>query len=281
MTTGVHSGKYAVVNGVDTVREWTVTDDLTLQRYVASNTLIGSGRTRGVRSWQGSFRQFGGRPVLMPNDVFEFAGYTAPDDVSLGFPGLVYKGSARVAQVAISWNWEAGEILGIETQFHGHLQLATETDALFDSTIPEPPPVHGTKIDCDTIEIPNCTNATLTLLADLPSYVNSSTFIGQDIWTGRRNGPLDWNLAVTVQDNRQSQLPAVGAISELRAYIDSTDFWRLKWGQRRGTSLTANRETGAIITQTLNWEMAGFKNGDVGEITLPGEAEPWWPVSGS
>lgn len=283
MTTGVHSGKYGVVNGQETVREWTITDNLSLTRYVASNTLIGSGRKNGIRAWSGSFSQYGHKPTLLPNDVFAFRGYTAPTDPGVSPAGLVYFGQARVSQVAVTWNWESNEIISTETQFTGHLALATEHETEVDISVPDPLTPSGTKIEADDVEIPNLTTATLTLTADVQTYVNSSTHITGHTWTGVRNGPIDWTLAVTMQDVRRgAPVPTIGSDSELKLYVDDTDFWLLEWGQLGDiTGISVNRESGAIIQQTLNFAMNGFNDGEVGQIVLPGEVSPWWPASAS
>lgn len=284
---GIHSGKFGVVDGQSTVRNWNIVDTMNNPKFVASNTKFGTGRRRGVHDWTGNFQQYGATPTIMPGDVFAFLGYTAPTgDVANG-AGERGTGNAIVDSVNINWNWKGGEILNSALNFSGHLALAWAQGAdIDDASDPNAPEVAGTKIEYAIglgafAELTDLISASLTISAANQSYVNSSSHIAGKTWTGRRSGPIDWTLAIVHESEIRGAFPFnKGDDISLRLYIDDTDFWLLKWGKVKDfTNLTADIETGAILNRTINIEMNGFVDGDEGEITLPGETAPWWPAT--
>lgn len=276
----VHSGKFGVVNGQSTIRNWTVTETRNNVRYRASNTRGGSGRVPGVHSWQGSFAGMGGLPLVMPGEVFTFAGYTAPTDNVLGANGQRITGQAIVDNIAITWDWAAANPVSYQVNFSGHLDPTwTSAAALSDATIPEIEPPCGIifeySIDDGTTfaELEDLTTATLTLTAENQSYVNSST----NCYTGRIAGPFDWTLAITQQsDERAGGAFDIGDNLVLKAYTNPTEYWLLKWGMLKDfTGLNVDRESGAILQRTMNLEMNGFVGGAVGKVEKPGAATFW------
>lgn len=283
---GVHSGKFGVVNGEETVRNWSINDEQALQSYVASNTLFGTGRQPGIESWTGSFQKFGYMPNTMPGELLAFVGYQAPDDDVSG-NGMRYSGQAMVSQLQINWNWGAGEIINSQIDFAGHLALTAAVGAeITDASFPTVPPVTVTKIEYapgpnfDTFEELDClVSAQLTFQCALQSYVNSCTIVASRLWTGQKAGPIDWTLAITQQDNARTLTK--GQQVALRLYVNATEFFLLKWGRLQNyTGINVDRQTGAIISQTLNFGMDGFDTvgEDVGQIVLP-DATVWWPAS--
>lgn len=291
---GVISGKFGVVNGVDTVRNWSIEDAHDVKTYVASNTKFGTGRKTSVESWSGSFSPYGHTPVWMPGDDFSFVGYTGPDSQLPGGTGLRYSGTARVGQVTVNWGWQGGEIINHQTNFSGHLALTATAAgaAVSDLVVPRVPTVIGTKIDYSTdgnvwTEWTNLLSATLTLTCALQAFVNSSTVVSGRLWTGQRPGPLDWTLAVNEQDNRRS-LFAKGDVLYLRLYVTASLYWELKWAKVINfTGLTVDQETGAIMQQTVNFGMDAFDPtqttydpDSIGHVLMPGGAQ-WWPISGT
>ena len=282
---GVHSGKFGVVDGESTVRNWSISDEQELQSYVASNTLFGTGRQPGKESWNGSFQSYGYLPGVMPGESFAFIGYQAPDDDVSG-NGMRYSGTAVSSQLQINWNWGAGEIINSQVDFAGHLALTAASGAeITDSTFPSVPPVTVTKIefapgpDFDTFEELDCLlTAQLTLQCALQAYSNSCTIVSNRLWTGQKAGPIDWTLSVTSQDN--SRPFTKGQQVALRLYVNATEFFLLKWGRFQNyTGITVDRQTGAIISQTMNFGMDGFDTvaEEIGQIVLPDDSI-WWPT---
>lgn len=276
----VHSGKFACVNGRSTVRNWSINDANAPAKVVASNTLGAHVRKKGVRSWTGSFAAFGAVPLVLPRETFTFTGYTAPDDDASG-AGEQYSGTAMVSSVVITWNWANGEPLSYVCNFDGHLALSTSSGTTTDATAVDAPIVALTKVQYDPgsgyVDLPNLTQAVLTISAANQAYVNSSTVVSGQLWTGRKAGVLDWTLALSQQDNiRVSGIFNVDDDVKLKLFTDATLFWELWWGHvREFTGIQANTETGAILARTINMDMNGY-NAANGKINKPG-AVVWWP----
>ena len=182
---GVHSGKFGIVSGKSTVRQWTIAEQASQPKAVASNTALGTARKRGVHSWNGTYQAYGAQPQVMPGDTFNFIGYGAPTNDTHGGTGLRYEGDCVVSGVSIAWDWKAGAIIGHTVTFAGHLEL-TKTAAGADpgdTTVPTIPETTGTKIQFSLAnlnsftDLPNVTNCTLNINAMMEAYVNSSTYI--------------------------------------------------------------------------------------------------------
>lgn len=273
---GLHSGKFGVVNGQSTVRNWSISDTMNNPKFVASNTQGGTGRRRGIRSWSGSYNQYGVYPVALPGQIVSFGGYTAPDNDVSG-NGKRYSGNIIIDSIAATWNWGSGDILSLVTNFSGHLALSSSTGSYSDATDPTTPEVCGTKLEYSTDgstwdELTNLTQAVLTITSANQAYVNSST----NCETGRKPGPLDFTLALTRQECDTEADFAKGDDLQIRIYDTDSTFWLLKWAKvKEFTGLTVDTETGAIIQHTVNLEMNGFVDGDVGQIVLPDDSVLW------
>lgn len=286
----VHSGRFGVLNGVSTVRNWSINDLSSPQRFVASNTLGGSGRRPGARDWNGSYGAYGGNPGVMPGEAFSFSGYAAPDNDTAGGVGTIWAGTAIVDSVAITWNWANQEIISHVVNFsaNGALTSSASQTALSDATTVDAPAPCGTKITYGTpgsggfgTDWENLVQAVLTITAENQTYVNTDTVVSSECWTFRKAGPIDWTLAVTEQNS--DGLPTdvdIAQDEEFQILVDETDFWHLKWGHVGDASgLTVDRETGAIIERTVNIAMSGFVGGSTGNITVPGAVSDWWPFA--
>lgn len=267
---GVHGGKFAIVNGVPGMRNWTVTENRPAAKAVNSATRNGTARRAGPANWSGSFAQHGHTPPVMPGESFSFIGYTSPtNDVSGS--GQTYSGTARVSNVVITWDWAAAAIISMVTNFTGHLALANGTGSYADSTDPVLPEMCGLAVtwgDADTV-IANLTQAVLTISSALQTYTNSSTAC----WQGVLGGPIDWTLALTQQDDERVAELATGEETHFKLEVDDTDYWHLGYGHIENYSnMQANRETGAIIARTINIAMNSNKVADssIGWISKPG-----------
>lgn len=283
---GLHGGKFGRVNGIDTMRLWTIMEQAAQPKAVASNSALGTMRKRGVHSWSGTYQAYGATPVAMPGSIFSFQGYGCPtDDVSGN--GLVYEGDAMVSQVVITWDWRTGALIGHVVTFAGHLDLGKSLAAdPGDATEPALLETTGTKVQWSAgnlssfAELPNVTNASLTIKAAVEAYVNSSTYVGGKAWTGQVSGPVDWSVQIGQQDDeRLTNIFDIDDVIELKLFTTSALFWQLKHGIVRDFSgITVNRETGAIIGRTINVDMNGYYGTTRGAITKPG-AIAWWPFS--
>lgn len=281
---GIHSGKFAAVNGRSTLRNWSINKTSDLKRYVASNTKGASGRRRGNLDWTGQWSAYGGYPGVMPGENFEFSGYTAPGDDTEGGNGPVYTGNALVDSVAVNFNWEAGDIISHTVNFGANGPLVQSSSALSDTTTPDVPSIIEIPVMYDMLgggsgatELCDIVSATLNILSDNKTYVNSCT----DGQTYRKAGPIDFNVALVMQNDDIDGLPFdIGDSLRLSLFVDDTNYWDLEWCMvKEFTGIQVDRETGNIIQMTINLEMNGFdpENDGTGHIKLPGGSQ-WWPV---
>jgi hypothetical protein len=281
----VHSGKFAALDGIDTVAQWTINHQQAPARGVASNTALGPVRKKGVSSWTGNYNAYGGIPVAMPGELIGFIGYTAPTNDISG-AGMRYSGNVMIDSVAITWNWRTGDMLKHTVNFSGDLALARASGAqITDVAVPDMPsiavcakPTWKPAASGAHAALPGVGQITLTFTAANQSYVNSDTVIGGSVWTGRKSGPIDWTATV-VQDDIEMVAPLPGEDVELKFFVDATLFWLLKWGHTRDDGgITANIETGAILSRTINFDMTGHDGTALGVIQKPG-ATDWWPFA--
>lgn len=282
----VHSGKRGRVNGVNTMRRWSIVEQERQPKAVASNTLFGTARRRGVRSWTGSYEAYGEQPVAgaMPGETFAFSGYGAPsNDVSGN--GLLYEGDCVVKQVRIKWDWKSGAILSHNVDFEGHLELDMADGAdPGDAVTPNLKQIGGCKLlwaantGTPATELLNLTSMELTISAAIADYVNSSTYINSVQWTGRKAGPIDWTLKISQEDDeRLTGIFDVGDFVNLRLFTDTTNYWELTTGLVSGFSgITVNRESGEIIARNIDIGMNAYYGSTAGVVKLPG-GTTWWP----
>lgn len=279
---GPHSGRWAVVNGQSTVRNWTVNELQEARRYYASNTKSGAGRKLGPRDWNGNFGGYGAVPALLPGETFTFKGFTAPDnDAESPGNGVVYEGPAIVDSIAITWNWGAQELISYVCNFSGNGRLTNSvTTALLDSTDPDPPIVCGTKLEYNTgsadVEWDYLTQAVLTMTCENQAYLNSSTIDTGECWRERKKGNFDWTLALTEEDTDRDNKPDPGDDILCKLYVDGSTFWELKWGHIENFSnITADRESGTILSRQVNLAMNGFDGSSTGYVKKPDTTSIW------
>jgi hypothetical protein len=280
---GIKSGKYGAVDGISTMRNWGVNETSGTKKFGASNTLGGAGRRRGNRDWTGSIGHYGGKPLVMPGDLFTFTGYTTPDSGISG-AGKTRVGPAIVENIAVNWNWESADPVNTVINFAANGVLATGSGDISDvSNIDVPSPIgggvrilaaggssYGTL--CPVV------SAALNVIAENKAYTNSCSS-GQ---TQREPGNIDWNLALVIQEHDIDQLPfAIDDYIGIQIDVgeEADNFWQLTYGIVKDfTGIVVDRETGNIIQVTVNIEMSCDDNdSNIGEIILPGESTPWWP----
>jgi hypothetical protein len=288
---GVVMGKYGVVDGVSSVLNWTISDEIAITRRRLSNTKAGSTRAPGVKAWTGSFVSLGKVPAVMPGADFDFAGFIGPDSGIPGETGVAYEGSAMVDSVSATWNWGNNEPLAWTVNFSGHLDVTINTAAIYtDDTNPDirtpcdfgGGPKFSTTL-ADTLatiaagsnKLTNVVTAALTITAENGSYVNSDT----DCNTGRLSGTVDWSLAIVQQDTTRQLLK--GAKCGLILPVGGGEYWGFRWGMVRGyTGVGADNDGAGVYQHTFNIDMHGVDaTAGAGQIILPGESADWWPVA--
>lgn len=278
----IHGGRYGKINGIDAVADWQISDNGTLAQYRNSGTGAGMGRKQGTTSWAGSYNGHGATPTVLPTEIFPFLGLAGTDDdFAPSGVGLTYGGDVIVDSININWDWASGNIISHSVGFSGHLGLTrlTADETEFSSAVSNPESSNGcifqySSDDGDTwTTFTAMTNAALSIMAANQSYVNSDT-AGR---TGRKPGPIDWQLQITCESNIYGNGLVKGQSYWWRCFVNSEEFYDLKWGRvKEFTGINVNPQTGSIISQTVAIEMDAALNGALGFIKLP-TGGTYWP----
>lgn len=279
---GAHSGKFGVVNGQSTVKSWQISETSATKKIVASNTKGGSKRRRGTRDWSGNFVQYGLVPTLRPGEKFTFEGYTAPGNDVLGANGRTYSGPAIVDSIAIAVNWASNDPITVTVNFSSDGELVKGTGLYEDDSDPTGATAEDVlatyllaggsgSAEVDGIDL--CLSQfTLTLTAGNVTSINSCT----DGQTGRKEGNFDWSASLVVEEDGRPDFDIDDNL-EIWLYLNDVMAWHLKWGIVKDfTNLTVDRDSAAIISQTVALEMNGFDD-DEGEGVVESSAGEIWP----
>lgn len=275
---GVHSGEYGVLENISNVRSWDISEETQPEVIRNSATKGAAARIDGVARWAGNWEAEGGIPYKMPGEVItDFRGYTAPDDNVYGSDGNIAKGNVIIQSVAITLNWGGSESVRHSTVFQGTSPLTFE-EGFFE----DPGPLVIGKI-CDVkidygasgseVLLENIEQAVLTFTRENQAYINSST----NCVEAYIPGPIDWSLAITLQDNRRP-IP-LQTDERFRVWINETQFYILEFGHVEAyNTLNVNPSTGEIITQEMSVMMQAIRqsDGQTGQIVIPG-GDIYWP----
>lgn len=281
----VITGIQGFVNDRECTRGWSINHTADLQPYVCSASQGGTGRVDGNKDWTGNYSAYGHTPDVMPGESFTFMGVVS----GVAGPATVgAEGTARVDQVEITWDIEAGAIIAHTVNFssNGALSLGVVDSSGHTESVPNPVTAVGTSIDFfdedgasdSTLDALEVRTVTLTITCDNKSYVGSGT----PGVTKRAAGNIDFTVSFTVYVDDFSDLPALNLVRELRINVDATNYWLLKWvmfGNNSG--LEVDREGASLVGATCNGSMNGFTEVSgtptVGEITGPGGSPAFWP----
>lgn len=286
---GPRSGKHGAVNGINTVRNWSLNITGAIETRYHSASRGGPERYAGVEDWNGVIEGFGGNPGIFPGDSVALVLFSGPDDGVYGHDGLTYYGTALIDSLAINWNWQPSQSLTWSAGFSANGCIASQDD-----TIADTPNIGCTARmcslsvayldDCGTTgtsftEWDNIESATLTFNADNQMYVNSST----NCCTGRRPGNIDWTLELVDQEDYAVMDSA--DVWAFRLYDTATTYWQLYWGILQDLSnIRVDIESGAIKTKTNTIVMNGRTccanvgtgtTADIGYIINPSGGTEW------
>lgn len=294
---GATSGKWGVVH-IDgtpftTCGNWMVNNLADTKPFVASNTKGGTGRRLGWVDWNGKLEQYTGKPGVMPGEIFNFIGYIGPRAGTPGAVGPTVSGIAICDNIAMTINWETGDIISTVTTFSGAGELISDQadSTLADTTAPDAPSSLYAKVvlaayTSGTLTYENvcAKNAVLTITAanlEIRDSCNAP-------FVSRAGGNIDWTLALLLDEADPSTLPLQMTPNNyvaVQIFTDIVNFWDLKWGLVKDyNNFLVERNTGKIIDYTVDIEMsvdAGSLVGFSGAIILPGETIPWFPVVGA
>ena len=275
-----HTGQFGTVNGHSYINTWNIQRTRALQTSKNSSGRGGTHRKCGVGSWQGGWNADGGAPTVFPGQQFAFAGYSAPDDDVEGSAGIVYSGQAVCNQLVITIDKSTDAIVSHAVSFLGHLGLTEASGAAaLDAGTSMVECSTPTKIEYGStpVALADWTTATLTITANVASYVNSET-AGE---TGRKKtSDIDWTMAINVE-RTDSPLAEGSQLEELKVYVNATEFWHLNYARvQEYGGFTVDRSSNAILAQTLTLAMDAKKasDGSLGSILAPDTTQVWPPT---
>lgn len=279
---GPLSGKFAAVKDVTDLLNWEVSEESTPVESITSATQGGRRRSSGVLSASGSYNRKSGHPGIKPFEVLAFEGYTAPDNETYGTTGIIVTGNIYAATITVNMNWAGNEDVNSSVDFQFDQAMTIGAGIVLDPGPPLESSICPCKIEYGDegaeVEIEHIASATLTFTIDMLEYINSST----DCQTGRKPGPIDWNLEIVLQDN--SRPVPIQSDERLKIWINATQYYILEFGHLQSyTTLSSNPSTGEIITQSMSWVMQAHKQSDyatLGAIYWPDDpVNPIWPIA--
>lgn len=273
----VISGRSGIVNGETGIREWSISYDGSPPQYASSATGPGHGSASGNTDWSGSYNMYGGFPANLPGDGFTFQGSI---DGSLGAEGV-----AIVDQIEITWNIEEAVIISSVVSFSANGALVFGNYAPTDATVPDFPSSIGTELELGIaaasptlIQVKDLRSMTLTLTSDNKSYVSSDT----GGVTKRVAGQMNFTMSFSMYEGDWSELEVLNTVQEMWLYVNSTEYWKLKWVKIVSVSdLSVGIESADIVSATISGQMDGFTDiggtPTKGTVIPPGGGTPWWP----
>jgi hypothetical protein len=275
------SGQFAAIDGVPAIVSWNIARTRPSNAFKHSGTNGGTNRRKGVGSWSGGWTAKGGVPAVLPGASASFIGYTAPTTGVEGTDGFRYSGTIFVNEVTIRWDWTTNAVIDHDVSFLGHLGLTKASGtAVTDAVQTVEVESSLCAILAGTVAAPTAITdmktAQLKITSDVKPFVNSSTANE----TGHRGGKLiDWEAQIVVENTDGTLFTEGTEFETLRMGVNAAQFWDLQQAFFREMSgVTANRETGDIIEQTLTFEMASNKaaDGTLGAIVKP-DTNNYWP----
>jgi len=297
---------------LSTVGKWSASQSFNPTAFAASNTKGAMSQRKGIVDWTGSFEQFNGYPSVMPGWLFTFQGYAGPISGVPGTVGPTLIGDAICDNISVAWDWTGNALIRTTVNMACVSPLRNQPGgaAVVDTSTVNGTPTAGTHIDILNITTagggyqPLCAEkATLNVLGNPINFSNSCS-IGKGTETppipiglayqSRKPGIIGWNMSITLDNADASYAPLPGGNGlpfspgdyvEIRAYIDGSAYWILRYGFVAGYSnYNVDIETGAIITYDVDIQGsadAGVGTDADGFIKLPGASVPYWPASGA
>lgn len=276
---GILNGVLGAVDGIDTIRSWSVDTIADIQKLIASNTKGGPLRLPGNKDWSGNYTAYGHTPLKMPRDTFTFHGSLD------GANGV--EGAAIVESVEIAIDIEGGLPISHTVNFSAMAALDLNAEKVVgDAVDPAVFPAIQRKVEIGTVaaepdwtDVDNVRTITLGFSAENPSYVSSGT----EGHTKRLAGNIDGTLSFDVYEGDPGLLIPINTVKIVRVYVTSTLFWELKWMTfREASGIEVNREDGTLIGATLNADFNGFT--EIAEVLTEGHiinpaTETWWPAA--
>lgn len=255
-----------------------------LKASVDSSTKRGTIRTAGHKDWSGSYGAYGHTPAVLPGDTgLMEAAVAGASPTAYGFKGnVIYTG------FTVNWDIDAADIVSHTVDYGGTgaLTRGVLSTCADDSELQVIDPCVGCLAKTAT---PGGSFSAIPEVRRMSLSVSRAVQVGfppdGHPWPNREVGPWDVKASVGVYAQKGaglgwSALPEPGTALELQLFVNSTEYWLIKYMWLANISdLTINRETGDFVGGTLNFEWSSQTLvSDVvtdGTITTPAEVEIW------
>lgn len=279
----IHGGRFANVDDTLALRKWSINETSEVKPVMHAGLNGGTVRSKGFTDWNGSWEEWGGEPVVTPGQAFDFGGFMGfgDDDDTEPLPANGYgvSGPARVNQIEITLNATSGSdpiAHKIDFAANGPLVKGVFAPAGPPGSVVVPQGPCNLKIAKKTtgsdVIWTAWTQAVLTFSRPSTEYSNASS--GCQV---QRRAGASLDLTVKLTDQEMVSQASIGDMLELKFYVDDTRFWLIKWLEVIGDGgIEADRETGAIISQTFDMGWSAYsKAGVPGYIVAPDGTALW------
>lgn len=280
---GPRTGRHGAVNGLTSVRNWSLNWNQNLASRVLSSTRGGTMRFAGIEDWSASVEGFGGFPGIFPGDNVSLKMFAGPDDGVFGHYGAVYQGYALVDSLTINLQWQPTVQASWSANFSANGCMSQAPGEYSDDVLECVSQLcsidltyqdecvagsGGTGDEGFFTSAANVESVTLTFNAANIPIVNSNT----NCCTEREPGILDWSLAIV--DQEQYPMWDYNKYYRFRVYIDAITYWSVAFGLLQDISnVRVDIESGALVTKTNNFVMASHACCDatptLGEVVDP------------
>lgn len=278
-----HAGRFATVDGALALRKWSVGETSEVKAIIHAGLEGSVVRSQGFTDWSGSWEEWGGLPVVLPGEAFDFIGFMGygedDDDDPLPGTGYGWSGPARVDEVEITFNATSGsDPVAHKVSFgaNGVATLGAISPPAAPGTVLIPYGPCGLQIkkvlSGGDVVWTDWTTAVLTLSRPSTEFSNASTNCAI-----QRRGGSAIDVMVKLTDQQMERQANVGDLIELKIYDNVTTFWHVQWLRVLSVgNLEVNRETGDVISHTYDLGFSGFNaSGTKGKILMPDTTVVW------
>ncbi len=274
----VISGKLGAIDGIASLRDWSVITTNDVQAHVDSACNGAESTVKGNDDWTGTANAYGDSPTdgFLPGQGFAFTGSV---DGSVGITGNVI-----VDQLEITIPIEDGGLISYRMSFSGNGAYVIGAAVASDATDPSAPTAVGRVLHLNTsiaspsyAAISGVRSVTITLSSDNKAHNDSDTAGA----TERTAGNISGTISYDIYEGTVASLPTVGDHVSFRAYVTATTYWVFQWGEITEISgIGANPETADLVNASISAKFSGYADNAgtpvVGTIIEP-DTTVFWP----
>lgn len=260
---GVISGTSGRINGLSTVRSFTINDIVTEAEGRASNTGGGPVVEGGNTDWTCELEYYGKVPPAFPGDSVTFVGHTGAGS---------WAGTGIVGSITLNAPIESGGYLGGTMTIGGNSALTKGSSAASDSSLPEMDTATSCLAKWAGNTIAGVKSWSLTLARDLQTYVDTGV---------TKRVAANWNCSASIELNEGTPATLIvpGTREILLLYVDATTFFDLRYMHCNPIRGNVPIEAGTIVTGAYSFKWSAFKRitgtQTRGTIIKP-DTTVWW-----